>query len=1064
MSQRERQASGSVSAVAAAPRAPGEGAGPAPVPRSGTADDASAHALLWEDFYRSASPAQQLELLSLAYRQGILYAHQLPVNNNGARVPAPDAAPGPLHLLPDLLAGRTQGLGSAGPAPVVVHDKALDAGQREAVARALGTPDVCLIQGRPGTGKSRVAAEIILQAAARGERVLLLAPAPAAVDRALEMVAGHEAVCAVRCLGPDEKADELPAPLRGLVFAEKVRALREHSVHRARQARDQAEQCCRRRQKEAVLWPQLLEHAENRERLEEQRAALRTRHARVPEVVQAEADAGETGRAGAPARPFVAALAACTAALARTRARLDAALGQARAGQAESRQTVDTLNTQADALRPLAAARQRRRWWSPRWWRATFQRDVVGRLAALEAQIEAVRANLKAQDEAIRRLGAEGDSAEQAASAERTRLLEAEVEARRGELRDQEEALAHEAGLLQNKWDNLCRELAVPAERPAAPAAEAVQAARTLWQAQAGQDEERCLFARQWAAYLDEAADQVAAHLPGYTNVVAATTSALPADPHFGDAVAASQAFDVLLLEEADQVTESEFLRAARRARRWILIGQPAIDGERAPAARPAPGRGSRAAAGATTGPAALQPGFFERLWQHLHGDPSRLPYAWVQEGDRICCQLRQVAADQRRWVETERVADFPEIELRILTLPRAKPALAEVMFPPAMSIHEAKQYLYRELQELPVQAPGRSLAWAEEPERVVLRLARAALPDAHPVALENGVSEWVGRAPAEMVGDRPAAVWHTCRLEFDRAAGWDKARAEAWVQDHLQIRDLGRTALLEVPHRMAPPLAAVLADLLFDEAFPADGEVTAAVEFIPVPPLARGKIQRDKNKGERRPTPREAAGSLPRAGAGLELDLSAPRQGDRLPAELRAGLPGRGLVNYLEALAVVRRLEELVAAWPGQQPDPGGIAVLALYGAQVELLRRLVQQSARLKKSAVPITVDLPAAFRQREHQAVLLSLTRSHSHRAVSFGDGPQALTLALTRARSRLLLFGDAGTILRRSQWAGALDHLDEAAAAREGQLLTRLVRYLQGQGRHPRAFHQCEGSSA
>jgi hypothetical protein len=58
----------------------------------------------------------------------------------------------------------------------------------------------------------------------------------------------------------------------------------------------------------------------------------------------------------------------------------------------------------------------------------------------------------------------------------------------------------------------------------------------------------------------------------------------------------------------------------------------------------------------------------------------------------------------------------------------------------------------------------------------------------------------------------------------------------------------------------------------------------------------------------------------------------------------------------------------------------------------------------------------------------------------------------------------VFGDPGTCLRRSQGQGAVDHLDEAAAGREAQIFTRLVRYLQGQGRHPRAFLLSEGSSA
>ena len=78
------------------------------------------------------------------------------------------------------------------PEPLTYVDGDLDENQREAVARAVFTPDLCLIRGLPGTGKSRVVSEIVLQAAARGERVLLLAPTPAALDRVLERVGGNE--------------------------------------------------------------------------------------------------------------------------------------------------------------------------------------------------------------------------------------------------------------------------------------------------------------------------------------------------------------------------------------------------------------------------------------------------------------------------------------------------------------------------------------------------------------------------------------------------------------------------------------------------------------------------------------------------------------------------------------------------------------------------------------------------------------------------------------------------------------------------------------------------------
>jgi superfamily I DNA and/or RNA helicase len=198
-----------------------------------------------------------------------------------------------------------------------------------------------------------------------------------------------------------------------------------------------------------------------------------------------------------------------------------------------------------------------------------------------------------------------------------------------------------------------------------------------------------------------------------------------------------------------------------------------------------------------------------------------------------------------------------------------------------------------------------------------------------------------------------------------------------------------------------------------------------------------------------------------------LELDLSDSRHRDRLPPELRANLPGEGFVNLLEAQAVVRHLEALVA-----DPSVRGVGgetvptlgVMALYPAQALLIRRLLQSSATLAASNLDVKVDVPAAFREQECWIGLVSLTRSHTHRAVSFGEGPPALVLALTRARARLVLFGDPGTLARRSQWDSPLDHLDEAASARERHIVSQLVDYLHGRGPHPEAFHLCEGGSA
>src|SRR5262249_15110625 len=139
-----------------------------------------------------------------------------------------------------------------------------------------------------------------------------------------------------------------------------------------------------------------------------------------------------------------------------------------------------------------------------------------------------------------------------------------------------------------------------------------------------------------------------------------------------------------------------------------------------------------------------LRPGFFHRLWSQLHSDARRLPYGWFMEGNRLCCRLRSVPPEQRHWLECERVADHPEIELRILSLPRRPSVLAEVVFPTGMGMVRAKEFIFKELQELPVQAYGRRLKWKELPDKLVLHLADGPLEDAQAVSLSEGVRELI--------------------------------------------------------------------------------------------------------------------------------------------------------------------------------------------------------------------------------------------------------------------------------------------------------------------------------
>jgi len=924
----------------------------------------------WELLYQSGAPAQQADLLALASRQGLLHGYQLPPPSPSSRCLPPADEPHTWNLLGKLLAGQVSQLEPVRPTPLEAVDQALDETQRHAVAAALATPDVCLIQGLPGTGKSRVMAEIVTQAAKRGDRVLMLATHPAALDRVLERVAHQGSLCPIRCVGPEEHLAQLPPSIRALTLPERAAAIRQETLRTAHQTRQAAELQCARRRHEASLWSQLKELAQALAAARDRLAPVEAKMAAVESQVLHDAGAG-AGRLAADVRALQRASEQQLAQLVTEAAAVERGRDQERGQLAE-------LDQQIAVIEPLAAAKHQGRWWSPRWWKATCQGDVVGQLGQLQARQRQLQAAIEDRGKRLQDLAEAHRLAKEKNAAEIQACLKIEIASRQRKLlsilnQHRDEIQQHEV-----LWGDLCRQIQEDALHPTAQTPEAVGAAQERWQQHRRDDEARCAFAREWAEFLESSSSALAAKLPGFANLVAATPAALAADPHFGDAAAVGGQFDLLVFEEAHHLAESEFLKAARRARQWVLVGEPPLTSTPLPAAERGAGRGS--------GTRGERGQCFQRLWEHLDGDPSLSSYAWFREGQRFGCRLRSLTAEQRQWLESEPLADAPDVELRILALPQVRPVLAEVLFPGAMTVLAAKDFLFHELG----------------------------------------------------------------------------------------LRDLGRTVLMDRQYRMTAALGDVVFDLLGAgglssraAAGPAE-PVEPAVEFIPV--LGSGTRKgagRNDGSGLRNAGP-AVGGRLPATGAGLEIDLAKTRLGDRVPNELHGSVPGKGFVNVAEARAVVHKLEELVGQgmhgrrYTGTQA--ASLAVIALYPAQAELIRHLIQGSPQLAPYAASIAIGPPGAFRQREADVVVISLTRSHSHRAVAYGEGPAAWELAWTRARRRLVLVGDPGNLFRRGQWRGVLDHLDETAGNREAWLVGQLVRYLQGRGRYQRSFRWGEGGTA
>jgi hypothetical protein len=738
----------------------------------------------WDELFQSFSRSQQEELLALAGRQGILYSHQLPATLNGS------AASAGSNLLSRLLSNQHEQLAPSHPATCVVLNGDLDASQREAVARAVDAPDLCLIQGAAGAGRARVVAEIVAQAANRGERVLLMAASATALDSVLAFVATQPPVLAIRCLEPTESSEQLPEPIRLCTVGERARQLAAQACSKARAELIVAEQHYRNLKRDVSAWPRLQELAATWEQLEHRRLAVLGERDQVAAQVRQE-------MAAAPSNPSLSSLATAVAACTRShdaeQSRLDAADVDVTSQMDTDMAKLADVSARFAALRPLAEAKERGRWWAPNWWRATFSRawrdpyrSAVSARERLEENIDRAQARLTELAEHKQRLTLTFHQTCQQLEQEETARREKEFDR-------QAAAISRGQILLEQEWKGICAGLDPAGTAPETITVASVQQAQTRLQTMLRLQERRQSLIREWLTYLEQNKEPWTGRIAEYGNLVAATSAGLRGDTYFGDSVRNGHGipilFDLLVLEQADRLAEAELLAAARRARRCVLLGD-----RRQAGPAPAPQSGLSIASRGHA-PAKLKP--FESLWDKLHCNPRNIPYAWIQEENRLCCRLRSVVPHQRRYIETERVADFPDIELRILAVPRNQPTLVEVSFPSSVSVEEAKQYIFRELQELAVHATNSSLRWNDESERLVLILSDLPGAASIDIELEAGVREQLAR-PSANGHSSTVSVWHTRWIEFDKGRGWNRQRAEEWIHKYLGLRDLGRTAVLE--------------------------------------------------------------------------------------------------------------------------------------------------------------------------------------------------------------------------------------------------------------------------
>lgn len=135
---------------------------------------------------------------------------------------------------------------------------------------------------------------------------------------------------------------------------------------------------------------------------------------------------------------------------------------------------------------------------------------------------------------------------------------------------------------------------------------------------------------------------------------------------------------------------------------------------------------------------------------------------------------------------------------------------------------------------------------------------------------------------------------------------------------------------------------------------------------------------------------------------------------------EERSEADGSSLQNQGEAEYVAGQVLELINA--GMKPDE--IAVITPYAAQARLIREMLNLD--------DVEVDTVDGFQGREKEAVVISLVRSNPKGELGFLSDTRRMNVALTRARRKLIVFGDSATLANHEFYLRLLEYFERENA--------------------------------
>lgn len=123
-------------------------------------------------------------------------------------------------------------------------------------------------------------------------------------------------------------------------------------------------------------------------------------------------------------------------------------------------------------------------------------------------------------------------------------------------------------------------------------------------------------------------------------------------------------------------------------------------------------------------------------------------------------------------------------------------------------------------------------------------------------------------------------------------------------------------------------------------------------------------------------------------------------------------------LENYFKKIGKARVLDERI-----------DVGIISPYRAQVQYLRRQIKKTGFFRPFRHLISVNTVDGFQGQERDVILISLVRANDEGQIGFLRDLRRMNVAMTRARMKLIILGDAATMTRHPFYKKLYEYVEQ-----------------------------------